>query len=76
MSLSALLAEIVKYRAIAVTLLTAAITLGLGAAADPAIANLVSAHPGVAVFFVAVFHFVVAIDKALGGKPPAVAAGK
>lgn len=73
MTLRSLLAELVKYRTIAVTVLTAAITLGIGAAADPAIANLVSAHPGVAAFFVVVFHLAVSLDKALGGKPPAVA---
>lgn len=70
MTLSSIIAEVFKYRALAVTLITAAITLGLGAAADPAIANLVSGHPAVVAFFIAVFHLAQAADKLLGGNPP------
>lgn len=75
MTLDALIKAVFHYRALAATLLTSAITLGLGAAADPAIKNLISGHPGIAAFFVAVYHVALAVERLLGGNA-AVAAKK
>jgi len=62
--------QLLSYKALAITVIGAAITLGAGALTDPVIRNLIADHPGVAAFFVAVYHVLLVVDRALGGNPP------
>lgn len=67
MTLDNLIKAVFHYKALLASLIGAAITLGLGAAADPAIQSLIKAHPGVVVYIVAVYHVLLAVQRVLGG---------
>lgn len=67
MTLNDLIKAVFHYRTVVSSLIGAAITLGLGAAADPAVRTLIGTHPGIVVYIVAVYHVLLAAKSLLAG---------